>query len=139
MGLVGRSSPRGGQGRCSSPRGGRLWCCSSPGGGRRRCTVPRGCYAAAPLSSEEEEEEGFLCPTRPGGHSGACSWPAVPEPPLLLALPAPPKRLALPAFLKLLTPPALPKLLAPPALLQAPCYKIVLQFLNNCFLLYFKM
>ncbi len=34
------------------------------------------CYAAASLSSEEKEEEGFLRPTRPGDHPGARCHPS---------------------------------------------------------------
>jgi len=40
-----------------------------PEAAERCCSSPRGCYAAAPLSSEEQEA--FLHPTRPGGHPGA--------------------------------------------------------------------
>ncbi len=70
------SSPRGGWISCSSsPRGGRRSCSSSPWSGRRYCSSPGGCYAVAPLLLEEEEEEGFLHPTWPGGHPGAHCWP----------------------------------------------------------------
>ncbi len=40
-----------------------------PEAAERYYSFPRGCYAAARLSSEEQE--GFLHPTRPGGHPRA--------------------------------------------------------------------
>ncbi len=52
---------------CSAPSCDR-WSSSAPSGGRRGCGIPLS-------EAEEEEEEGFFPPSRPGGRSRAVCWP----------------------------------------------------------------
>ncbi len=88
------SGSRGGRPGARCRPGGCSRACSSPGahrarssGGRRGCGIPLS-------EAEEEEEEGFFPPSRPGGRSRAVCWPggcpwAAPAPRPAGAAPAP--------------------------------------------------